>query len=208
LKKGIGKELAKFVGINVKQSLYSDWGNFYAPIREFPCALFDKKGFIVINDETELEKFDIRVGKRVNARKGISSLPNYKEMKDFIFLSEDETLDQVFVEGAMSRIQINRYERILEARRVCIKHYGYSCYACGLKLEDMYGEIAKDFIHVHHIKPISLAKTKYVLDPIKDLRPVCPNCHSIIHRKKSPLDIETLKQFFRDKNRKTNSYGG
>lgn len=199
MKKGIGRELAEFVGINVKQSLYSEWGNFYAPIKGFPCALFDNKGFIIINDETDLSKLGIRVGKRVNVPNKISSLPNYQEMKSFIFLSEDENLDQVFVEGAMSRIEVNRYERVLTARNVCIKHYGCSCYACGSKLEEIYGDIAKNFIHVHHIKPISKAKSKYVLDPVKDLRPVCSNCHAIIHRKKTPLEIEELKRFFENK---------
>jgi hypothetical protein len=26
----------------------------------------------------------------------------------------------------------------------------------------------------------------YKIDPIKDLRPVCPNCHSMLHQRKKP----------------------
>jgi len=36
---------------------------------------------------------------------------------------------------------------------------------------------------VHHLVPISKIGKKYRVDPIKDLRPVCPNCHAVIHLK-------------------------
>lgn|GEM_PF-5145474 len=49
-------------------------------------------------------------------------------------------------------------------------------------------------MHVHHIIPLSNIKDKYVVDPIKYLRPVCPNCHSMIHRNDPPLSVEELKR--------------
>jgi len=36
-------------------------------------------------------------------------------------------------------------------------------------------------------------KDEYEVDPINDLRPVCPNCHAMLHRKKPPLTIEELE---------------
>jgi 5-methylcytosine-specific restriction protein A len=32
----------------------------------------------------------------------------------------------------------------------------------------------------------------YVLDPEVDLRPVCPNCHSMLHRTKAVISIAEL----------------
>jgi 5-methylcytosine-specific restriction protein A len=60
---------------------------------------------------------------------------------------------------------------------------------CGKNMEKIYGRIGKYFIHVHHIKFISTFNVKHLIDPIKDLVTVCPNCHSMLHRK---LDGEYL----------------
>lgn len=57
----------------------------------------------------------------------------------------------------------------------------------------MYGAIGKAFIHVHHLEPLSLTDGEYELDPIADLRPVCPNCHAMLHRQEKLLTIEQLQ---------------
>ena len=53
---------------------------------------------------------------------------------------------------------------------------------------------------MHHIKPISEVGVEYELDPIRDLRPVCANCHSIIHRRKKVLSLEEINQMLHNKN--------
>ena len=58
--------------------------------------------------------------------------------------------------------------------------------------DTVYGEIGADFIEVHHLKPLSQSAGAYDLDPIEDLRPVCSNCHSMLHRRQPPLSIEDL----------------
>lgn len=58
----------------------------------------------------------------------------------------------------------------------------------------MYGKIGKKFIHVHHLKELSLIGTKYRIDPIKDLRPVCPNCHAMLHKTIPAMAVEDLQQ--------------
>ena len=95
-------------------------------------------------------------------------------------------------EGKVKRVLVNKYERDQRARKKCIEYYGYRCNACGLLLKDIYGEIAEHFIHVYHIKELSSIGEEYVVNPIKDLRPLCPNCHLIIHRKSPALEIEEL----------------
>jgi 5-methylcytosine-specific restriction protein A len=86
------------------------------------------------------------------------------------------------IEGAVTTVLVNRYERSATARRKCIEHYGAICAVCSLDFKSTYGQIGEGFIHVHHIVPISSIGETYVLDPITDLVPVCPNCHAMLHR--------------------------
>lgn len=85
-------------------------------------------------------------------------------------------------EGAIKEVVVNRYERSWEAREKCIAINGCKCSVCGIDFEKFYGEIGRGFIHVHHIVPISTIGEEYQLNPIKDLVPVCPNCHAMLHR--------------------------
>ena len=94
-------------------------------------------------------------------------------------------------------ISVNRYERNRKAKNECIKYYGSSCYVCGFNFGVQYGPIGEGKIHVHHLIPLSEIKKEYVIDPIKDLRPVCPNCHLIIHSKKEPFSIDEVKEMLR-----------
>ncbi len=41
--------------------------------------------------------------------------------------------------------------------------------------------------------PLSEIGQEYKVDPINDLRPVCPNCHTMLHKQNPPLAIEELK---------------
>ena len=107
-----------------------------------------------------------------------------------------EEIDEhsVLYEGAVSKVAVNRYERNAEARSQCIALKGCKCSVCGLDFEKVYGEIGKGFIHIHHIKPISEIGKNYQIDQKKDLIPVCPNCHAMLHRNNPPYSIEELKE--------------
>jgi len=67
------------------------------------------------------------------------------------------------------------------ARQQCIEHYGSRCSVCDFDFEQVFGERGRGFIHVHHLKPLSEIQDEYEIDPIQDLRPICPNCHAMIH---------------------------
>jgi|HubBroStandDraft_6_1064221.scaffolds.fasta_scaffold316600_2 5-methylcytosine-specific restriction protein A len=98
-----------------------------------------------------------------------------------------------YTEGARKQVRVNAYERSSRGRSACLKHYGCRCTVCGLLFEKRYGKIGKDFIHVHHLNPLALSDGAYELDAIKDLRPVCPNCHAMLHRQKRLVSIAKLK---------------
>ncbi len=96
-------------------------------------------------------------------------------------------------EGAVYSAIVKKYERSRYNRALCLKYYGFMCRGCGDKLAEKYGPIGSDVIHVHHIFPVSQMGGAYQLNPIKDLVPLCPNCHNIVHRKTPMLDLDSLK---------------
>lgn len=100
---------------------------------------------------------------------------------------------QTFTEGTPIQIIQTRHERNPYARAVCLEHYGFSCSVCEFNFEIRYGKLGNNFIHVHHLTQVSTIGKKYNVDPINDLRPVCPNCHAMLHKKNPPLTIEQLK---------------
>ena len=114
---------------------------------------------------------------------------------EFPFPEEIESAQEEIFEGGVKQVLINAYERNPEARRKCIEYYGTTCQICGFDFEKIYGKVGKDFIHVHHLKQISEIGKTYQIDPIRDLRPVCPNCHAIIHKRKPPYSIDEVKKF-------------
>ncbi len=116
------------------------------------------------------------------------------DLYQFANIYPDEAQTDTLTEGGKSRVTVNRYERDRKARNRCLEHYGYDCQVCGLNFEKEYGEIGRKFIHVHHIKPVSKIDEKYEIDPIEDLRPVCPNCHAMIHRDEPPYTIEQIQK--------------
>lgn len=191
-------ELSKAFGLNVVQSRYSDWGNFYGLVRSYPCALWDRSGYIIFKDEDELKIPGISVAKRINVPKGISSLSGYKQVIQDIQLPEELPNGVKYQEGTIQQIKVNRYERDKKAREVCLSHYGYICQVCHIKLSDIYGAIAETLIHVHHIKPISEIGESYVVDPVTDLISVCPNCHAVIHLKSPPYAPQEVSVMLHD----------
>lgn len=98
-----------------------------------------------------------------------------------------------FVEGSPITVNSKRYERNRVAREMCIEHYGCSCSVCNFNFESIYGDVGKGFIHVHHVVPMAERATEYNLNPIRDLRPVCPNCHAMIHKTNPCMTIKELK---------------
>jgi hypothetical protein len=113
------------------------------------------------------------------------------------FAAEELLPDVEYAEGAAGHVLVNAYERNRQAREACLRHHGRSCAACGFNFEANYGEAAAGYIQVHHLIPIAQIGAKYRLRPIRDMRPVCPNCHAAIHRREPPFLIEEIKLMLR-----------
>jgi 5-methylcytosine-specific restriction protein A len=120
------------------------------------------------------------------------------KIKQNPFVRKESEEQETYTEGTVNQVTATRYERNPFARQKCLEHYGYSCFACGFNFEEVYGNLGKAFIHVHHLTPVATVG-KQDTNPIKDLRPVCPNCHAMIHRNKEALSIEMLQSVLRRK---------
>lgn len=118
-----------------------------------------------------------------------------------------ENQNERFSEGKISQSLVNRYERNPANRELCLAVNGYICKICNFDFEKKYGDIGHNFIHVHHIEMVSSFGGEYYLDPIKDLIPVCPNCHAMLHRKNPPIMPEDLKAIIK-RNRMENNING
>ena len=97
-----------------------------------------------------------------------------------------------YPEGAVSTVVVNRYERDRRNRAAAISIHGTTCKACGFDFGARYGVIAAGFIEVHHTTPVSKLGANYVVDPVRDLVPLCPNCHAVAHCQDPPLSVDEI----------------
>lgn len=116
-----------------------------------------------------------------------------------IFRGPDELGPNDHREGSRHRVFVNRYERGRAARQACIDNYGSACVVCGFSFEERYGPIGTGYIHVHHLVPLSSIGESYQVDPVRDLRPVCPNCHSMAHQRRPPYSIDEIRTMLADR---------
>lgn len=196
-----GKRLALEWGVDTRHALYHREGTWYHLPKIFPAHLFDPNGYLefktledyrifVVSEERTKEYAEKNI---LSVASGISASKSYNKFPALIS-NPEEILDvSSLSEGTTMRVFVNRYERNPLARKKCLDHWGTTCAACLINLGDKYGAIAEGFIEVHHLTAVSSIRAKYKIDPIRDLRPVCPNCHAIIHRKNPHLTLDEVK---------------
>ena len=124
----------------------------------------------------------------------------YKNLNNILMNGDELDERTEYIEGLKKTILVNAYERNYEAREECIRYYGSNCIVCDFNFEKTYGDIGRGFIHVHHLKAISSIGLECKINPIKDLRPVCPNCHAMLHKRNPPLSIDELIEKLNRKN--------
>lgn len=116
--------------------------------------------------------------------------------------ASDQTHDyEPRLEGGEAMQLLSARERDPVLRAACIAAQGCRCVVCGDDLGELYGEMGKGFIHVHHLNPLAARKGRSLTDPVKDLIPVCPNCHAIIHRGGGAKSPDEVRRGLRQRNR-------
>lgn len=105
--------------------------------------------------------------------------------------------DGSYREGARQTVTLSKPERDPLARAACIAHHGDKCCVCGFDFGVVFGPLGEGYIHVHHLDPLGQADREREVDPVHDLRPVCPNCHAMLHRRDPPIAIDELRDLLR-----------
>ena len=169
-------------GLNVEANNPKEWPREWQRLK-----IAFKKSPIAVNTEEpqETEQVILRWGGLFLA--GILALIPLEETE-----ITDDTNPEGLPEGAKTTVVVNRYERNRFNRAACIDIHGDSCKVCGFNFGDIYGELGRGFIHVHHITPVSMLGENYQVNPATDLVPLCPNCHAMIHQHNPPLDTQEL----------------
>lgn len=103
-------------------------------------------------------------------------------------------------EGGRFSVEVDKYERDPRLRQICLKALGPTCKICGFDFEEVYGEIGRNFCHIHHLQPLAAMEGPRVVDPLRDLIPVCPNCHSMLHARDPVYEPDELRETIRNKN--------
>ena len=173
-----------------KKSFYASIENYQPFI--FPVDFKDKNDVYL---ENVITKNHFRNGVRLTSEEiyfKILSKANLLEN-----LSTDDETSESFssfgVEGKKKVRYTAIYERDPKLRSRAIEIHGTTCKCCSFNFEKSYGDLGKDFIHVHHIKPIS-ESGETIVNPETDLVVLCPNCHYMIHRKRNNTpSVEELK---------------
>jgi|GEM_PF-1754610 Predicted restriction endonuclease len=114
----------------------------------------------------------------------------------------DEYKYSLHDESVINVVSTNILRRSQKAREDCIRLKGCYCNICGFDFEKTYGELGKGYIEIHHITPLkdlSSSENYTGTNPLEDLIPVCPNCHSIIHRKNPPYTPDEVKDMLSSK---------
>lgn len=135
----------------------------------------------------------------------ISQKPDfYEEIPVLSEIAQRPDFDGFVMEGRKKGYYSTIYERKSKNRdkaiSLCKKENNGKllCDVCGFNFEDIYGERGKDFIEVHHNKPLYTKNKEEIINPKKDLTCLCSNCHSMIHRHKdNVLTIQQLKDIIK-----------
>jgi hypothetical protein len=146
------------------------------------------------------------VDRRVWVLDGRLMLPESRGMSEFLKVVRSYSKQRVieapvspsavtYLEGAKKEGRATGYERNPKARAACLAHYGHTCAACDFDPVELFGpDGASAAIEVHHLDPLASVGEEHAVDPVKDLRPLCCNCHDMVHHTDPPMPIEALRE--------------
>ena len=118
------------------------------------------------------------------------------------------TFQESFLEGNEEIYrEKRRQKRNAKLRTEAIKEHGLKCYVCAFNFEEAYENYGAGYIEVHHLELLAKIKGEREFT-IKDVRVVCSNCHSVLHRQgRKPMDIDELKNFYEAKRKREKNQG-
>ena len=82
-------------------------------------------------------------------------------------------------------------------KAACIDYYGAICDLCGFDYGYTYGEAFEKMIEVHNVHGVLGDEILLDTDPVKDLIPICCNCHQVIHSQNPPISVEKMREMIK-----------
>jgi 5-methylcytosine-specific restriction enzyme A len=113
---------------------------------------------------------------------------------------KDLIIEEGFTVAVPEKAKRKRSRKLTEIAR---KHFTENdiirCKGCKFSFNEFYGDSARNYIEVHHLKPIFTYQeediSKSVDEALKNLAPLCANCHRMMHRKTTHvLSIDELHE--------------
>lgn len=177
-------------------------------------STFEKNGYAVsVNRGFQITK----KGRSLVKAKGeavshlVSSDYNYTDVlqgSEELYKSEPNRtiipLDEIVREGRITTGNRTIHERSQRLRAAAIEAFMQNgklyCDCCNFEFDDFYGKHYGDScIEIHHLKPLFMYEdedmVRTIEQSLKNLIPVCPNCHRVIHRNHISIDgIPLFKQ--------------
>lgn len=185
-----------FNGGTAKKWLYTIG---FVDVLKLPDSKFKKK--VLDSFETwasKVEAFDItaKFNKDQNNNKRFeilihNTLLSKTELEQTnISESNQNYFDEGFKKTIVKEITTRSKKVVLEAKS---KH-GTICAVCEFDFGKKYGPHGLGFIEMHHLNPIKNGERKTT---VNDLRPVCANCHRMLHKGDRLLSLEELTQIIK-----------
>ena len=220
----IHKEYRKYLRIQegIKGNMLNTLIN--ATEKSLPALIREhiKKDFVCIYDDIytieALLTFSLKLKSDDEILAGYAGYISYKALEAYIRfyankigvdlstiqISEKENgnlnndIEHQMVEGRLMEDKVLRHLRNRTARQKCLENSNFTCSVCGFNFYKVYGEIGKDFIEVHHTKPLSSYNEEHeVLQ--SELVALCSNCHSMVHRRRPmPYSIDEIKRILEE----------
>ena len=173
----------------------------YAQYRDGSYYITEKGKQLVLNNKSSIQYI-------------LSSGFDYADVKSSlgrVYKSRTTTIipyEELISEGGRKFEVTKSYERSQRLRNAAIEHFSHNgiivCDCCGFEFNSFYGEnFGKSCIEIHHLKPIfqyaSMSLVQTIDSALRNLLPVCPNCHRVIHKNNITADmIPLLKQEIRN----------
>lgn len=147
---------------------------------------------------------------RINIQYILSSGFDYNDVKSSlgkVYNARMSTIipyEELIEEGESKTVLTKSYERSRKLRNAAIEYFSrngiITCDCCGFEFKSFYGEkYGTSCIEIHHLKPIFQYAGKNVVqtidDALRNVLPVCPNCHRVIH--KNSITAEQIPLFKR-----------
>ena len=111
------------------------------------------------------------------------------------YVQNEKSNQESFDEGFKVEIIKEATYRNQKIVSLAKEQHGSICEICQFDFAKTYGSHGEGFIEMHHLFPMHNGRRKTTTE---DLRPVCANCHRMLHRGKEMLSIEELKGIIKE----------